>query len=203
MIVDSSYPWLEMEGSVVLNEHNVMQPVAPNFNVQQELRTEVKWTSIEEQARGAQVVNDCASFCGVRAVMVVYDMLGWFRQLPRHLAHRWMAIINCMDLSAIDASLGMGQSDSADWAERISLILANIILYRLDTQFDRAFQDCQKYWCKQFRLYRIKRQAIFGMDARQTRGYCFIPFVDLFPLLTLEHKRKWSDRVSNLFIRYS
>ena len=56
-----------------------------------------------------------------------------------------MAIINCMELSAIDASLGMGQSDSADWAQRISLILANIILYKLDSQFDRTFQNCQNF----------------------------------------------------------
>ena len=114
LLVDSSYPWLEIEGSAVEDEHGLIKPVAPNFSVQQELRTPIKWTSIEEQAHGAQVINDCASFCGVRTVMVVYDMLGWFHLLPRHLAHRWMAIINCMELSAIDALLGMSRSDSAD-----------------------------------------------------------------------------------------
>ena len=48
--------------------------------------------------------------------------------------------------------------------------MANIILHRLDSQIDRAFQDCQKFWCKQFRLYRINRLACFDRDTRQARG---------------------------------
>lgn len=189
---DSSFPRGETEGSETLAFDGSMRPIAPNLNTDQTLRTPIDWTSIEEIALAAEVISECSKFCGVGTAMITYDLKSWFRQIPRHSLHQWMSQLACAGFAVMDTSLGMGQSDSADWGQRLSLIIVQILLYALDLEFETEFHDCKEPWYLKLQEYRRIRSLKFS-DVKQARPYSLLPFQDDFPLEIISPILEWAD----------